>query len=385
MPVTNKKNLVDLSFNEYVTKCIEASNLSLDVQVDLHLNGVIRDKEGVKHRLSVSMLEHEAETEDLAVVQDIDAFIASDLNNVPLVETGRFRVHAYNLSEHVIRRLDYGSTLIDDETVMLKNVPHTILFTADNGALLKCHIIFPKMYNAESRRNHIFSNKDQEFFYDKIFIKAANNVCDPSVLSRVNKSYRHALAKGIQTLADSFMYGQDLINIVDEMRKIISLDSHLFRFGGFFLTLSAFGFKQRVSDNLSVILPSMVDWSKLDKENVYIDIATNLYNKAKPSLIFALKSKAVKIAKAYGVSEEDKPSYYPHILSDFGGFSVKPKTFTGALKPKRLICYSAVKNPFTGIKKLNYKTGCFGPHWVPQDLWGDNDRSIRAVNVSKIE
>ncbi|KAI8047036.1 hypothetical protein BDF21DRAFT_222540 [Thamnidium elegans] len=111
------------------------------------------------------------------------------------------------------------TTTIDGKTVMLKDIPHTILFTADNGALLRCNIIFPKMYSVENRSRHLFSN------YDKSFIKAANKVCSPSVLSRVSKSYRHASSKGIRTVFDDFMYGQDIINVVNEMRKTISSDN----------------------------------------------------------------------------------------------------------------------------------------------------------------
>ncbi|KAI8081267.1 hypothetical protein BDF21DRAFT_398920 [Thamnidium elegans] len=76
-----------------------------------------------------------------------------------------------------------------------------------------------KRNNVENRSRHLFSN------YDKSFIKAANKVCSPSVLSRVSKSYRHASAKGIRTVFDDFMYGQDIINVVNEMRKIISSDN----------------------------------------------------------------------------------------------------------------------------------------------------------------
>lgn len=352
------------------------------MQVDLHLNGIICDDQGVKHRLNVSMLEREIEQQDFAVSQDIDALIASELYEVPLSPTGRFRVHAFNVSEHVIRRLDFGSTIIDNKTVMLKDIPHTILFSSDSGALLKCNIIFPKMYNAENQSKFRFSNEDQEFFYNRIFIKAANNVCNPSVLSRIPKSYRHALGKGIHTQTGDFMYGQDLINVINEMRNIVSLDSELLRFSGFFFLLTAFGFKQPFTGDMTAILSSIIDWSQLDCSNVYVDIATNLYNRSKPSVIFALKSKMREIGEVYGIDKEDKPEYFPHALSDFGGCNFKPVIFTDTLKPKKLICYSDVKNPFVAGKGLDRITGYYGKHWVPQDLWGDNN-TVASVNVSK--
>ncbi|GAA5817942.1 hypothetical protein MFLAVUS_011521, partial [Mucor flavus] len=76
MDIVNPFDFVKLTFNEYVDKCIQASTLGLDVQVDLHLNGIICDDQGVKHRLNVSMLEREIEQQDFAVSQDIDALIA---------------------------------------------------------------------------------------------------------------------------------------------------------------------------------------------------------------------------------------------------------------------------------------------------------------------
>ncbi|GAA5808408.1 hypothetical protein MFLAVUS_001799 [Mucor flavus] len=95
--------------------------------------------------------------------------------------------------------------------------------------------------------------------------------------------------------------------------------------------------------------------------------------------IFALKSKMREIGEVYGIDKEDKPEYFPHALSDFGGCNFKLVIFTDTLKPKKLICYSDVKNPFVAGKGLDRITGYYGKHWVPQDLWGDNN-TVASVN-----
>jgi hypothetical protein len=337
------------------------------------------------------MLEGEIEQQDFAVVQDVDAFIASNLNNVPLNPNARFKIHPFQTMEHVIRRNELGTIYIDDKAVLVKDIPHTILFSNDSGSVVKGHIVFPKLYNPKNGKNQFMKNIEQKIFYEKIFMKAASEVCDPSLLSRISKSYQHAMSRRTNYSGLDFMQGRDIINIFNKMQNNLDdleVDDELFCFTGFFICITAFGIKERYTGDIKSILSTIIDWNEIDENNVYVDFATNLFNKSKPSIIFALKSKMLEIGEVYGVDRKDRPVFHPHVLSGFGGFGVNPKVSTNAIKPKKLICYSDVKNPFASGKGFDYKTGYHGRYWSPQDLWNDNTVSaanINSVNVSKTE
>lgn len=217
-------------------------------------------------------------------------------------------------------------------------------------------------------------------------MKAANEVVSPRVLSRASKTSNHGLSRGIRTNALDKMHGEDIIKIVRRMRdrlENLAVSDPLFCFSDFVLCVTAFGFKQPFNGDIKATLPSLIDWRDLALDQVRVDFAASLFNTSKPSVIFARKSKMGDIGELYGASRDNKPVYHPHALSDFGGFSVKTGEDRGVGCLEKLIVYSDIKNPFSGGKGFDYKTGYYGKHWKTEDLWDNNGTKAKKVNVSK--
>lgn len=376
-----------MTFNEFVQKCIDASSLSLEVQVDLHFNRMFHDTDGVKRPFSVSILERETEQQDFKVVHDIDAFIAPNLSVLPLNPMGRFQVQALSQFKNSVRRCEFGTVIIEGDKVEVKRIPHTIVFTTANEALLNCHIFFPAMYDPEQRKHFFFGNPEQEFFFNNLFLKAAKRVCDPTVLVRVCRSHRHAMSSGFSPYHGEFMTGYDIMNITQEMRRMVDSDGSLNMYKDFFFSMSSFGFKQRFNGVVSDILSPLIDWNLINRRDVYLDFAANIYNTNNNKIMFVPDGKIKQIGALYGVHQDESYSFHSHALSKFGGFSVEPVIVggEGANTPSKLIFYSDIKNAFTGPKPFDVVSGYYGKFWKPQDLWGDNDRNIAAVNVSNIK
>lgn len=271
------------------------------------------------------------------------------------------------------------------QLVNLKHMPHTLLFSADYGALIKCFIFFPGMYEKENETQSFLSLIDQALFVDKVFLPSVKNVCDDDICNRMPMSYNHSAGRGLTLKPTGVLTGGDIRRVVVEMRRWISEKPEYQKFDSFYFATSAFGFKESFEGKLDSVLSRVINWNEVDKTRARVDVACNVKDKSRSGIFFLRGESSKEPTTLFNINKKDVVTLYPSLLGAFGSVKVLPLIIgenSTVPVPSKLIVYTNLKGAFLDAAKSTGKTTYLSELWKPMEIWSANNSNVNRINVS---